>query len=461
MKPKIAARLALLVTLVGAALTGASAPGARRDAAAAPAAAAPSSAFPVSTDRSGWLPWMPSQSDFSGTPLDMSRFLDAPAGQHGFIRVRPNAPAGGPQLEFADGTPVRFWGLTLVQGRCFVPYNYADFVAARLASAGCNLVRLHQMDAPFAFPNIFDPRFSDTRHLSAASLDLLDYLIADLEQNGIYLSIDLCDYRTLQLGDAVQDWGDILGGLKVTGEFDPRLIALQKEYAKQLMTHLNPYTGMRLIDDPAVVFQQIIDESSLDWSQIDAIPAPYQVELRALFTAWLARQYSSRAALAAAWKTDPQPLAASEDMAAGTVRLAPGARIDPRSNPAPTPRVRDSLRFLNAQETSYFTDMRDYLRGLGAHYLIGGSNMPLASVAQSAAQMPMDYITPENYWGAPPGGVGGVGVPYDNRPAVLQQTMGPASVLSRRAVYGKPCVISEWQHAWPNEFRLEAVPLLL
>ena len=134
MKPKIAARLALLVTLLGAAMAGASAPGARRSA-AAPAAAVQSSAFPVSTDRSSWLPWMASGDDFSGTPLDMSRFLDAPAGQHGFIRVRPNAPAGGPMLEFADGTPVRFWGLTLVQGRCFVPNDYADFVAARLASA--------------------------------------------------------------------------------------------------------------------------------------------------------------------------------------------------------------------------------------------------------------------------------------------------------------------------------------
>ena len=122
--------------------------------------------------------------------------------------------------------------------------------------------------------------------------------------------------------------------------------------------------------------------------------------------------------------------------------------------------MRDSLRFLNAQETSYFTDMRDYLRGLGAHYLIGGSNMWLASVAQSAAQAPVDYNSPENHWGAPPGGVGGVGVPYDNRPAVLQETMGPASLLSRRAVFGKPCIAGEWQHAWPNEFRLEGVPMV-
>ena len=77
--------------------------------------------------------------------------------------------------------------------------------------------------------------------------------------------------------------------------------------------------------------------------------------------------------------------------------------------------------------------------------------MWLASVAQSAAQAPVDYNSPENHWGAPPGGVGGVGVPYDNRPAVLQETMGPASLLSRRAVFGKPCIAGEWQHAWNSE----------
>src|SRR6476646_5641763 len=121
-------------------------------------------------------------------------------------------------IEFSDGTPVRFWGITLVQGRCFVPHDYADFVATRLASAGCNFVRLHQMDADYANPNIFDPRFGDTRHLSPTSLELLDYLIAQLEKHGIYLSIDLSDYRAPKAGDAVQDWADILPGLRVTGE---------------------------------------------------------------------------------------------------------------------------------------------------------------------------------------------------------------------------------------------------
>lgn len=31
------------------------------------------------------------------------------------------------------------------------------------------------------------------------------------------------------------------------------MIELQKEYAKEPLRHVNPYTGLALIDDPAVV----------------------------------------------------------------------------------------------------------------------------------------------------------------------------------------------------------------
>jgi hypothetical protein len=54
-------------------------PGTAEGATAAPAGTQ-ASAFPVSTDRSGWLPWKPPISDYAGSVLDMSRFLDAPAG---------------------------------------------------------------------------------------------------------------------------------------------------------------------------------------------------------------------------------------------------------------------------------------------------------------------------------------------------------------------------------------------
>jgi hypothetical protein len=456
MRWQLLARLALPLTFAAVAGIGTPRPETRGSL----AAVAQTPEFPVSADRSGWLPWKPPIDDYVGSIVDMSRFLDAPAGKHGFIRIRAQAPATGPLLEFSDGVPARFFGVNLVAERCFYPHDYADFLANRLASASCNLVRLHHMDADFAPVNIFDPRFDDTRHLSATSLDRLDYLIAQLKDRGIYLYVDLCIFRKLKAGDGVPGWQDVPAGLKIVGQFDRRLIELQKEYATQLMTHRNPYTGLRLVDDPAVVFQDILGESTLVWAEIDGIPASYKTELRQLFGRWLLGRYSSRAALAAAWKSDPQPLAASEDPAGDTVQLPSGGEI--QGGTSQSPRVRDALYFLNELETGYYREMRDHLRGLGARYLITGSSMWLASVTNSAAQMPLDFVDRHHIYANPqgPGFPDPAHLTYEGRPAVLDPMLGTAGLLSRRAVFGKPYVVSEWQHAWLNEFHLEGVPLV-
>jgi hypothetical protein len=202
----------------------------------------------------------------------MSHLLDAPAGKHGFIRVKRDALPGGPKLEFEDGSPARFWGVNVVAGNCFPDRPTAERVATRLARAGCNLVRFHHMDAAWASPNLFNPRFNDTQHLSDESLERFDYFVAQLKKRGIYLFVDLTVHRKLKAGDGVREWQQVEAGLKMVGHFNPRLIELQKQFATQLMTHRNPHTGLRLVDDPAVVFQEVINESTLFWSRLDSIP---------------------------------------------------------------------------------------------------------------------------------------------------------------------------------------------
>ena len=41
-----------------------------------------------------------------------------------------------------------------------------------------------------------------------------------------------------------------------------RLIELQKDYARKLLLHVNPYTGLALADDKAVITVQIYNEES-------------------------------------------------------------------------------------------------------------------------------------------------------------------------------------------------------
>jgi hypothetical protein len=50
---------------------------------------------------------------------------------------------------------------------------------------------------------------------------------------------------------------------KIVGIFTPALINAQKQYARDLLTHVNPYRGVRYADDPAVAFVEITNEDSL------------------------------------------------------------------------------------------------------------------------------------------------------------------------------------------------------
>lgn len=81
-----------------------------------------------------------------------------------------------------------------------------------------------------------------------------------------------------------------------------RLIQLQKEYATKLFCHVNPYTGLALIDDPAVMTIQISNEDSVfkgteDIKDTKGI-VPYRQELQRRFNRYLLAKYDTRKNLA-------------------------------------------------------------------------------------------------------------------------------------------------------------------
>src|SRR5206468_1811094 len=126
------------------------------------------------TDTRGWWRFHPRREDYSRRPAqDVSFLLDPSAGRHGFL----GRGADG-HLYFADGCRARFWGVDIMAESCYPSHALAERTAARLARYGCNIVRLHHLDASWSEPNIFDPSRRDTRHLSSASLDRLDYFMA-------------------------------------------------------------------------------------------------------------------------------------------------------------------------------------------------------------------------------------------------------------------------------------------
>ena len=253
-----------------------------------------------------YLPWEAREGAFA----DARFLLDPPAGKHGPLTVREG------HFYFADGTRARFWGTNLSGEGCFPPKEVAPRLADRLARFGFNLVRFHGLDARWG-RTIFDKSYPDTQHFDPEQVDRLDYLIAQLEQRGIYVNLNLHVGRKFTEADGVPQ-AEWLAYAKYCTIFDPRLIELQKQYARQLLTHRNPYTGRTYAEDPAVVIVELTNENSLfgGWvrghlrgkqttrpaSGWTDIPPYYGEELTRFFNEWLRQRYPTREALVQAWQ---------------------------------------------------------------------------------------------------------------------------------------------------------------
>jgi len=208
-----------------------------------------------------------------------------------------------------DDAAVRLWGVNLSFAANFPLHQDAVRLAARMAAAGVNSVRCHHMDTSLWPNGIWDSK--DPTRLSAEALDRLDFFINELAKRGVFVNINLHVGRAhsqyLHLEQANTDYD------KIVGIFTPALVAAQRQYARNLLTHKNSYRGsVRYADDPAVALVEITNEDSFFmWSgdqDLRALPVYYAGVLQGQFDAWLKDRYGSTSALAQAWAKDTQPL---------------------------------------------------------------------------------------------------------------------------------------------------------
>ncbi|MBN2583076.1 MAG: carbohydrate binding domain-containing protein, partial [Planctomycetes bacterium] len=98
---------------------------------------------------------------------------------------------------------------------------------------------------------------------------------------------------------------------KIVCIFDPELIELQKQYARDLLGHRNAYTKLTYAEDPVVAVVEISNENSalLALSQYgrDGFSPRYTQVLRDQWNDWLARRYDSDNKLREAWAVGEIP----------------------------------------------------------------------------------------------------------------------------------------------------------
>jgi hypothetical protein len=96
-------------------------------------------------------------------------------------------------------------------------------------------------------------------------LDLQDYLIARARERGIYMLFSPIQLYGSNWPDALQDttapgFGRHFG--KERMGTDPAALAAQMNYLRQILEHVNPYTGIALKDEPAILFIELVNEPS-------------------------------------------------------------------------------------------------------------------------------------------------------------------------------------------------------
>jgi len=231
---------------------------------------------------------------------NVSHWLDRPAGRNGFVRAEQGRLT-------TDAGPIRFWGTNLCFEACFPDRGQAQRVAARLARLGINCVRMHHMDSRSIWGQSPDKLTIDPK-----KLDRLDYLIYQLKLHGVYTDINLHVSRWLDEAEGFVARDQRPDYDKGLDNFEPRMIELQKKYARDLLTHVNPYTKTAYTDEPAVAFVEISNEDALftvwGWGRIDRLPEPYAGTFRELWNAWLREKYGNTEKLREAWNVGEWPL---------------------------------------------------------------------------------------------------------------------------------------------------------
>lgn len=408
--------------------------------------------------------------------LDFSHLLDAPAGKHGFVRVKKG------HFYFEDGIRCRFLGFNVAARSNTPDHETADKMAERFASMGVNIIRLHAADAPVGEEPgswssckeapLLNYQKENGREFNKKGLDRFDYFVAKLKEKGIYLHIDLIVARDFREGDGLDYPGNPGSCVKRFPMYNKRMIELQKEYAKMILCHINPYTGLALIDDPAVVVVQINNEESAIsgtmGTDVREDMQPYRDEVQKRFNHFLLMKYGTREQLKKAWTNGEScALRCEEDPEKGTVLGVDGEAYQPVNDPASewdsgvnSARYADFMEFGIWINRNFYQRMKDYLHSLGVKVPIVTSNL-LTGAADIYGHMDGDIIENNSYFNHPL-------LPVQNNtyhvlgpreyvsvnPLTMQKGGNPKattllSLASMAALEGKPFMLSEW-----NEYGL-------
>ena len=258
------------------------------------------------------FPFTVDPADTALTPFFPSSFA-GPAGSNGFVETDEQG-----NLQFTDGTPARFVGVSIGATACFPDSATAIMEARRLRKLGVNLVRFRYMDYSYDWAtgvSILDIE-TGFRTLQPEQARRFDWFVYQLKENGIYSGLTLLSARAPRPEDGFAD--GVLDTIPWRGQgmqyLYPEARDAHKQVAREFLDHVNPFTGTAYRDEAAIAFVELLHRRAmntyhtLDWDTYERAGDVFSwrmiSRLDTLYNNWLVRKYGSTQNLADAWSVD-------------------------------------------------------------------------------------------------------------------------------------------------------------
>lgn len=417
----------------------------------------------------GWFPFTPANTIEPGI-TGMKDWLDAPAGKHGFVQFQNE------NLVFENGKKIRFWGTNICSRLPYVEADEADKFAAFLAKYGVNAVRFHK------FSSLGYARNTSTE-LAPEKWKSFDYFQHKLKETGIYYGWSHIYGQRVLPGDSGKllayaeiknleyPWSHLNGTTSSLVNFAPDLQELSIDLTVNMLNHVNPHTGLRYADDPALAFIEFQNEDNIFWGAIGKSleQAPtYRALLCRQFSQWLEKKYGSQTELENVWGAENIP--EGESLKQGNVFPNPNHGLFSweyetalKENRPMARHILDKMLFLYETQLTFYRKFESAVRATGYRGVLVGSCWQAGSGISHFYNLSADYevgmIDRHNYYG---GGAGGHQLkegPVKNTPMLSAPGSGLLST-GLQEVMNRPFSFSEWISLVPNEWTAEAAPLV-
>mgnify|MGYP002464144987 CR=1 FL=1 len=302
--------------------------------------------------------------------------------------------------------------------------------ARQLRLQGYNMARLHYLDS------ILMSKATKPLEFNASVLDRFDYYVYCMKKNGVYLNLDaMCSLYGYELGNT---WYPDNSGRNFGYDiyFRENVRENWRKGVGKLLTHVNPYTKTRLVDDPVLAIVNGKNEQEFALMAWKYPKKPHY--MLPTWRAYLKQRYRTIDAYNAAWKQNVKdwngiPIFTQNDSTARNVR------------------GEDVARYKTGLESKMYEWYVSELRKIGYNGIVTNYDMG-QNLRYIALRRPFHAIGMHSYHAHPS---------YDGSEQTIDQSSAIAGAnamfrgINSTRMTGKPLLITEYGVVFWNKYRYE------